>query len=51
MNLVPIEDMTDIYNSKEYWEMNSFPAKDSMKVVDGVLYIKTENKETAPYSE
>ena len=51
MNLVPIEDMTDIYNSKEYWEMNSFPAKDSMKVVDGVLYIKTENKETVPYSE
>lgn len=51
INLIPIEDMTDIYNSKEYWEMDSFPARDSMKVVDGVLYIKTENKETTPYSE
>ena len=43
--------METIYNSKEYWEMDSFPAKNSMKVVDGVLYIKTENKETTPYSE
>lgn len=51
INLVSIEDMTDIYNSREYWEMNSFPAKDSMQVVDGILYIKTENKETTPYSE
>lgn len=51
INLIPIENMAEIYNSKEYWEMNSFPAKDSMQVVDGVLYIKTENKETTPYSE
>ena len=51
INLVPIEDMTDIYNSKEYWEMNSFPAKDSIQAIDGVLYIKTENKEIVPYSE
>lgn len=49
INLVPGEKMFDIYNSKEYWEMDSFPAKDSMKVVDGILYIKTENKETTPY--
>ena len=51
INLVPAENITDIYNSEEYWEMNSFPAKDSMQVVDGVLYIKTENKETVPYNE
>lgn len=51
INLVPIENMTEIYNSKEYWEMDSFPAKNSMQVVDGVLYIKTENKETLPYEE
>lgn len=50
INLVPIGDMTDIYNSKEYWEMESFPAKESIKVVDGILYVKTENKETIPYS-
>lgn len=51
INLVPIDNMTEIYNSKEYWEMNSFPAENSMQVVDGVLYIKTENKETLPYEE
>ena len=51
IELVPIDEMTDIYNSKEYWEMDSFPAKNSMKVVDGILYIKTENKEKMPYSE
>jgi len=51
MELVPIENMGDIYNSKEYWEMDSFPAQNSMKVVDGILYVKTENKETTPYSE
>lgn len=51
INLIPIENMTDIYNSKEYWEMDSFPNDNSMKVVDGILYIKTENKETVPYSE
>ena len=51
MNLVPIEDMNEIYNSKEYWEMDSFPAENSMKVVDGILYIKTENKEKTPYGE
>ena len=51
INLVPIENMTEIYNSKEYWEMDSFPAQNSMKVVDGVLYVKTENKETIPYNE
>ena len=51
INLVPQEDMLEIYNSKEYWEMDSFPAANSMQVVDGVLYIKTENKEATPYSE
>ena len=51
MELAPIENMETIYNSKEYWEMDSFPAQNSMKVVDGILYIKTENKETAPYNE
>ena len=51
MELAPIENMETIYNSKEYWEMDSFPAQNSMKVVDGILYIKTENKETTPYNE
>ncbi len=51
INLVPISDMTDIYNSKEYWEMDSFPKKNSMQVVDGILYVKTENKEDKPYGQ
>ena len=51
INLIPGENMGEIYNSKEYWEMDSFPAENSMKVVDGILYVKTENKETIPYSE
>lgn len=51
INLIPGENMGEIYNSKEYWEMDSFPAKNSMKVVDGILYVKTENKEATPYSE
>ncbi|MBO4679047.1 MAG: glucosyltransferase domain-containing protein, partial [Lachnospiraceae bacterium] len=31
------------YDSAEYVEMPSFPATGSTKVVDGVLYVKTEN--------
>lgn len=32
----------ELYDSEEYQNLNSFPAKDSMKVVDGILLIKTE---------
>lgn len=42
INLVPDEEMERIYETKEYQELNSFPQEGSMKVVDGVLYIKTE---------
>ncbi len=35
----------EIYNSPEYREMDSFPAEDSIRIVDGVMYIKTEPKE------
>lgn len=45
VNLVPDEEMERIYHTKEYRELNSFPAPNSTKVVDGVLYIKTENQE------
>ena len=37
------EEMEDIYFSKEYIEMESFPAASSVKVVDGIMYVKTEN--------
>lgn len=42
INLVPDEEMERIYRTKEYQELNSFPQENSMKVVDGILYIKTE---------
>ena len=37
--------IVDIYHSDAYREMDSFPAKDSVKVVDGILYVKTEPPE------
>lgn len=42
INLVPDEEMERIYTTKEYQELSSFPQEGSMKVVDGILYIKTE---------
>lgn len=45
LNMLPQEAMADIYNSTEYREMDSFPGADSIRIVDGVMYIKTENKE------
>lgn len=42
IDLVSDEEMGRIYESKEYQELNSFPEDGSMKVVDGILYIKTE---------
>ncbi len=45
INLVSDEEMLAIYNSEAYREMGSFPAADSVKVVDGVLYVKLENCE------
>lgn len=44
ISLVPIEDMVDIIQTPEYKELNAFPKQNSMKVVDGILYIRTENK-------
>lgn len=42
INLVSDEEMERIYRTKEYEALESFPGRDSMKVVDGILYIKTE---------
>lgn len=42
INLVAEENMPEIYDSPEYQAMDSFPGADSVKVVDGILYIKTE---------
>lgn len=43
LNFLPPEAMSDIYYSPEYKEMDSFPGRNSTRVVDGILYVKTEN--------
>ena len=43
LNIVDVETMGEIYYSPEYVEMESFPAKGSIKVIDGILCVKTEN--------
>lgn len=45
LNILPPEAMEDMYYSEPYREMESFPAPDSIRIIDGVLYIKTENRE------
>lgn len=45
INPVVGEEIIEIYNSPEYREMDSFPAENSIRIVDGVMYIKTEPKE------
>lgn len=43
IEVVPLEEMPEINFSKEYNALNSFPMENSMKVVDGKLYIRTAN--------
>ncbi len=45
INPIVGEQIIEIYNSPEYREMDSFPAESSIRIVDGVMYIKTEPKE------
>ena len=42
LNLVSDEEMTEIYYSEAYQNLDSFPGEHSMEVVNGILYIKTE---------
>lgn len=42
LNPVVGEQIVEIYNSPEYKEMDSFPAENSIRIVDGIMYIKTE---------
>ncbi len=44
ITLVPLEDMAALIKTPEYIELEVFPKPNSMKVVDGILYIRTENK-------
>ena len=44
LNLVDVPTMGEIYYTDEYVAMESFPGPTSTKVVDGILYVKTENQ-------
>lgn len=44
INPIDINRIPEIYDSPEYIAMDSFPGENSVCVVDGVLYIKTENQ-------
>lgn len=43
LNILPPEAMAEMYYDEEYIVMDSFPGENSIKIIDGVMYIKTEN--------
>ena len=43
LNILPPEAMEEMYYSEEYIAMDSFPGKNSIRIIDGIMYIKTEN--------
>lgn len=43
LNFLSPEETKDIYYSDEYIAMESFPGETSVKIIDGVLCVKTEN--------
>ena len=43
LNIQPAEAMAEIYYSEEYKAMDSFPGENSIRIIDGVMYVKTEN--------
>lgn len=43
LNFLDVETVGQIYFDEEYIAMDTFPAANSVKVVDGIMYVKTEN--------
>ncbi len=43
LNILPADAMSEMYYSEEYVAMDSFPGENSVRIIDGVMYIKTEN--------
>ena len=43
LNFLDVETVGQIYYTDEYIAMDTFPGENSVKVVDGILYVKTEN--------
>ncbi|MCM1188884.1 MAG: glucosyltransferase domain-containing protein [bacterium] len=46
LNILPPEAMGEMYYDGEYIAMDSFPGENSIRIIDGIMYIKTENKTT-----
>ncbi len=43
LNILSPDAMADMYYDEVYVQMSSFPAPDSIQIIDGIMYIKTEN--------
>ena len=43
LNILPARAMEEMYYSEEYAAMDSFPGENSVRIIDGILYVKTEN--------
>lgn len=43
LNALPAGAMAETYYDEEYMAMESFPGEDSIRIIDGIRYIKTEN--------
>lgn len=43
LNILPPAAMGEMYYDQQYVDMGSFPAEDSIQIIDGIMYIKTEN--------
>jgi len=45
LNILPTEAMQEMYYDERYCEMGSFPAENSIQIMDGIMYVKTEDVE------
>lgn len=43
LNILPPAAMSEMYYDAEYVSMDSFPGENSIRIIDGIMYIKTEN--------
>lgn len=43
LNILPADAMAEMYYSEAYTAMDTFPGADSIRIIDGVMYVKTEN--------
>lgn len=43
LNILPPAAMSEMYYDEEYVSMDSFPGENSIRIIDGIMYIKTEN--------